>query len=360
MDLLEQEGILERIAPEEVLKKYENTIGDAIRTDMLDTEFLQLCDRSGRAEFWTLALAKIPKEIREDPKFKPLDRSMQRLMGDLPGSIELDVSGYDEVYAEAAQNRYRESSVFDETRSSGNRKIEYRYSDYPLPLGESIMVNHALIAGLLHTGATPMTDDAFHNKVLAHKLDRASQIPEVAKILEKRVDKRQLKKAQLAMAALTDVELPLLSPDLPLDAILQYRLDHQSELAEAREVLGTMARKIKGEPWSDDFADEMECTTIPQIQEILDKCHTTRGKWLKSGKGRQALTGLGLAAGGIAAVMTFVATPAAPVALTVVALGLVSGTAIPGLEWLLDWKDGKKSGNENGLHYFLDLKAGHT
>lgn len=34
-------------------------------------------------------------------------------------------------------------------------------------------------------------------------------------------------------------------------------------------------------------------------------------------------------------------------------LELVSGTAIPGAEWLLDWHDGKKSLQENGLHYFL-------
>jgi hypothetical protein len=36
-------------------------------------------------------------------------------------------------------------------------------------------------------------------------------------------------------------------------------------------------------------------------------------------------------------------------------LGLASGTAIPGVGWLLDWRDGKRSAQENGLHYLLRI-----
>jgi hypothetical protein len=48
-----------------------------------------------------------------------------------------------------------------------------------------------------------------------------------------------------------------------------------------------------------------------------------------------------------------IATPLQPVAVATTALGLVSGVAIPGGEWLLDWRDGKKTLQENGLHYLL-------
>jgi len=41
-------------------------------------------------------------------------------------------------------------------------------------------------------------------------------------------------------------------------------------------------------------------------------------------------------------------------ALATPGLGLDSGTAIPGAEWLLDWRDSKKSVQENGLHYLLN------
>jgi len=42
-----------------------------------------------------------------------------------------------------------------------------------------------------------------------------------------------------------------------------------------------------------------------------------------------------------------------PVALAIAELGIVSGSAIPGAEWLRDWRDCKKGVQENGLHYLL-------
>ena len=47
--LLEQEGILERIAPEEIIRQYESALTAAIEGDVKDREFLQLCQTSGRA-----------------------------------------------------------------------------------------------------------------------------------------------------------------------------------------------------------------------------------------------------------------------------------------------------------------------
>lgn len=64
------------------------------------------------------------------------------------------------------------------------------------------------------------------------------------------------------------------------------------------------------------------------------------------------LKAAGVAVGTAAAVLTLVATPAAPVALAVAGLGLASAS-LPGAEWLMDWRDGKKAVQENGLHYLL-------
>jgi hypothetical protein len=52
-------------------------------------------------------------------------------------------------------------------------------------------------------------------------------------------------------------------------------------------------------------------------------------------------------------VLALVAAPVTPVALTIAGLSLVSGSAIPGAEWLLDWRDDKTTVRENGLHYLL-------
>src|SRR2546421_332539 len=53
--------------------------------------------------------------------------------------------------------------AFDEYRAGYGGNVEYRYADFPLALGEAIMMNHALFMGLLHSGATPITDDPFHS-----------------------------------------------------------------------------------------------------------------------------------------------------------------------------------------------------
>lgn len=36
-------------------------------------------------------------------------------------------------------------------------------------------------------------------------------------------------------------------------------------------------------------------------------------------------------------------------------LGLASGIVIPGAEWLLDWRDGRRTIQQNGLHYLLGV-----
>lgn len=60
LQLLESEGILQRVAPEEVLHRYEQTIADAIHHDLADGEFQRLCADNAHGR-WTLALAKVPK-----------------------------------------------------------------------------------------------------------------------------------------------------------------------------------------------------------------------------------------------------------------------------------------------------------
>lgn len=359
--LLEKERILERISPEEVLQEYEQAIGDTIKEDLNSPEFLQLCETAGKAEVWTLALAKVPKEIRDDPqhaehsRLKPRDQAMQRLMGELPRQLSDSAMRYQEGYAEAAQRLSGEQVVYDEQRRSRGRDIEYRFADYPLPLGESIMMNHALFGGLLHTSATPLTDDPFHNHVLNLKLHRARQSPAIRNVLEDRARIRQLKADHLAASGLTDrqLDLPVLNPQLSLEEVLEYRHQHEAVLGQARHELGWMARRIEAEPWSKDFARELEHSTIPDLAGKLEDVRKARDSWLKSKRDRLALKAAGLGIGAAAAVLSVFTAPVTPIALTIASLGLASGTVIPGAEWILDWRDGKHTAHENGLHYLL-------
>ena len=65
--LLKDADILEIVTPAAVLAKYEQPIAEAVRRDMADHEFLELCDAHGRTsgkQLCTLSLAKVPKDVQ--------------------------------------------------------------------------------------------------------------------------------------------------------------------------------------------------------------------------------------------------------------------------------------------------------
>jgi len=348
---LEHEGILKRVAPEEVLSRMENAIAEAIRADLRTPEFLDMCEKRGQGRLWTLALAKVPKAIRDDPRYKPLDASMRRTMGELPQSIVQELSYVETLakYAEAV-------SMYDEFRG----QVEYRYADFPLAVGEAIMLNHALYGSLLYAQATPLTDDPFHQQVLDLKLRRAEYLPEIRQIVEDRARERQIKKDLLAGRALTDVDLAVLSPKLQLDEILKFREDNKDTLTELREELGLMARQIRSQPWTKEFEDCLESDTLPKLQKSMKDGFKARDGWLKGGRGKLALKAAGLTFGAAAAVITLAtaATPLLPVAVAATAFGMLGDNVIPGVELVMDWRKGKKAAEENGLNYLIKFKHG--
>lgn len=258
--LLKNAGILEIVTPADVLAKYSDALAEAVRRDMADREFLALCDSHTR---WTLSLAKVPQQLQTD-------QAMRHLMGDFAREVARNSAMFREQagvnpteyyeYAEAGQ-------AFDEYREGYGGAVEYRYADFPLALGEAIMLNHALFTGLLHSGATPITDDPFHSQVLAHKLQRMTQEPTIRQAIAGRAAQRKLKTEALAAVALTDaqVKLPILHPAVPLAEVLEYRQKNPDALAQVREMLGLMARRIEAEPWSADFAHEIETKTVPEL-----------------------------------------------------------------------------------------------
>jgi hypothetical protein len=375
---LKDAGILEIVTPATVLAKYEDQIAAAVRQDMGDPEFLELCENQSRAsgkQRWTLSLAKVPQDLQTD-------QTMRHLMGDFARDVASKTAYAADDYIEhiealsslpgnnqpipynlteraATYRRYAESGqAYDESRE-GYRgdTVEYRYADFPLALGEAIMMNHALFAGLLHAGATPITDDPFHNLALTHKLQRTVKDPAIRQIVNDRARARQIKIETVATTTLTDAQLnlPVLNPQLPIEEVLKYRQKHKDALGQARETLGWMARRIENEPWSEDFARELERKMIPDIARNLIEARKARDAWLNSESGRLALSAARITVGAAVAVLALFAVPVTPVALATAGLSLVSGVAIPGAEWLLELREGKKSVQENGLHFLLGL-----
>lgn len=372
---LKDAGILEVVTPALVLAKYATQISDAVRQDMADPHFLSMCDAQSRAsgkQRWTLSLAKVPQDLQADDTMRQLLGTFARdvahktayaatdyiehreALASLPGNDQ--PLPYDFIERAHEYSTYAEvGKSYDEYREGYDTDVEYRYADFPLALGEAIMMNHALFTGLLHAGATPITDDPFHDRALALKLQRAAQLPDIRAALADRTRTRELAHGKLAAATLTDtlLNLPILNPDLSLVDILEYRHKNDDALRAAREKLAWMARSIKEEAWSSEFVEELEHTTIPAIKVELDQARKARDAWFHTTRGRLALSAAGIGVGAAAVMLSVLTTPVTPIVLATAGLDLASAAAIPGLGWLLDWRDGKKTAQENGLRYLL-------
>lgn len=87
---LKDAGILEMVTPATVLAKYERPIADAVRRDMADREFLELCKAHSQAagkQRWTLAMSKVPQDLQTD-------QSMRHLLGDYAREVARDSGQY--------------------------------------------------------------------------------------------------------------------------------------------------------------------------------------------------------------------------------------------------------------------------
>ncbi len=90
-------GILEIVTPSTVLARYETPIAAAIRRDMGDREFLNLCDAQSQPsgkQRWTFSLAKVPQDVQTD-----------QMMCHLKGDCAREVARYSGYYSERAGRR---------------------------------------------------------------------------------------------------------------------------------------------------------------------------------------------------------------------------------------------------------------
>ncbi len=81
---LAAEGVFERLRPEEAIESHGDRLLEAVREDCRDPEFLKLCQDSGKKSSWTLALAKVPLQLRQE-------EVMRELLGGLPRALVGDL-----------------------------------------------------------------------------------------------------------------------------------------------------------------------------------------------------------------------------------------------------------------------------
>ena len=151
------------------------------------------------------------------------------------------------------------------------------------------------------------------------------------------------KRHNIEPTSMVDEQTAVVSPEMPIEEILQFRHDNEEGLKNARGELVQLARKIRQDPWSEEFAEELDVDVIPRIRDIMGENKKARDSWFDTGRGKKALKLAGLMAGAASATISLAlsATPLMPVAVVTGVLGLLGGSVIPGAELALDWKNGR-------------------
>lgn len=213
------------------------------------------------------------------------------------------------------------------------------------------MIKHVFHGWALKTriNVSYLINNLFHNSIMAQKIPEIQKIMEVRNILENQAKLRRLKSNQLAMSALTDIYLSIISPKILMEEILQFRHDNEKKLAQARQELARLTCEIRENPWKKEFAEELEVNAIPKIHCIKKESKKIRNSWLMSSKVKSAIKAAGLT-------VAFSSTLLLQVAVAPGVLGLISDHIIPGAELVLDWRNDRQEAMGNGLHYSINIK----
>jgi hypothetical protein len=344
--LLEREGLLERVPPAEVLEKYGDAIARAIHFDLKDEDFIAICRRSGYSS-WELALEKVPGALQQEEAMRQLLKGpYERVHKDRVVADETGIRVYEDEYWRERLN----TEVFTESSSGQGRKSEYRWARFTVEAGESIMINHALLASLAVKRATPVTDDPLHRQALEYKLRDISQYPD----MPVRWKQDEVRQNELAYAFLSErrISLPALHPDIPIETVLQMRRAHLDELENARQELYWLARRLESEPFTPEFQEELDRVTIPNLRDELKSVEAAQKSWLEGRRlARFKVGGVTLAAAGT--ILGLVFGPVAAAAATAGGvLALLGGIAKDAPDVMDAFRSAPPSGG--GLSYFLE------
>lgn len=151
------------------------------------------------------------------------------------------------------------------------------------------------------------------------------------------------KRHNIEPTSMVDEQTAVISPKMPMKEILQFRHENEKCLKKVRGELVRLARKIRQDPLSKEFAEELDVDVIPRIQCIMEDNKKTSDSWFKTGRGKKALKLAGLMAGAASATISLAlsATLLLPVAVVTGVLGLLGGSVTPGAVLALDWKYGR-------------------
>lgn len=254
-----KEQIVELIDPAKVFSRFGNEIMDGVIQDLHDPDYLSLCEPFIYSQ-WVLESGKLPNNHA--------DKWLQYLLENIPKlACQSIVHNIRNQYLRHFDERkmYFYGGVereLDKEISHLFKEIFYderRVLMLPFPVGESILVGHAL-AAVAHGEFIPFCNDRTHLDVLKVKIRRHSNNRAFKAVLHEYGYLKDVKESILAQDVLTET-VPSLE-QVPIKTLLRFREEKADELENFRIEMRKLVTEIESDPWDSDFENH--------IRDIID------------------------------------------------------------------------------------------
>jgi hypothetical protein len=275
------------------------------------------------------------------------DASFRKYLVNIPNFYQGQSAKHELREGPFASSIHGHHEFYEEIREVSERR-DRQYRDYrqvtmPFPVGESIMINHALCASDCFK-LIPITDDSIHHDFLMFKFGRMQNSKLLKRILK---DYRFIKDVKNDLTAVNIISetIPALN-GASLSDLLEFRDENKDCLERFRIEMAKLATEIETNFWDTDFhkkiVDAVDSKVKPSIQNLKDSVESTKARLARIFKKGVTIAPL--------PVVASVAPGCIP------ELALVASAGIFALDEYLENQKRKKTRRKNGFAYLFNTQ----
>jgi hypothetical protein len=273
---LEHNGVIRFLSPLDLLKNYDDIMTQSVMGDLTDPTFLSVCQQVDQRS-WEIHTEKVPSGF--------LDASYRKYLVDIPNFYQGQSAKYqlrEGPFHSIHENHEYYENIREINENRDRHFREYRQVTLPFPVGESIMINHALCASSF-LNLIPITDDAVQHDFLMFKFNRMQKSNFLRKILK---DYRFIKNIKNDLTAVNVISetIPSLTGASITD-LLEFRDENKDSLNRFKIEIGKLSSEIETSFWDADFhkkiIDAVDSKVKPSIEELNTSFESTKERMVR-------------------------------------------------------------------------------
>jgi hypothetical protein len=297
LTLLVSAGVIEFVDPRESFIDFGEEIVWNVRRDLIDAKFRGICAPLGK-QSWVISAAKLTGHhdyllrdllvsIPPDPQDVPVVGA-KRQRKPLELTYSYDPCAFEGWFPVMSRERLMRTVAaldkeLDEARTrvvAAEGKGATRNVVVPFPVGESIMITHA-VATAAKRNAVPFCDSRLHLSALGAKIESAysARIPTAFRRVDPLLNEF---KGEALSHEVLNATVPSLE-GVPTEEILEFRLKNADAVERFRVEMRKLAVRMRSSPWHDGFLQEaavvVQTEVKPALKDLKREIRRYRSRW---------------------------------------------------------------------------------